>query len=72
MGGWGDGEKIPNSIPLAFSTPVVRCRLSKLEFIGIFKTHIKVFVDNDLGNEYWQRRGWVRRDDIDRSSDPNV
>jgi ribosomal protein S18 acetylase RimI-like enzyme len=55
---------------------VDRC-LSKLESIGIFKTHIDVLVDNDLANEYWQRRGWVRRDDIyrysrDRSSDPNV
>lgn len=51
--------------------------LSKLESIGIFKTHIDVFVENDLANEYWQRRGWVKRDDINRylfnrSSDPNM
>lgn len=55
---------------------VERC-LSKLESIGIFKTHIDVFVDNDLANTYWVRRGWVKRDDIDRysfnrSADPNV
>jgi ribosomal protein S18 acetylase RimI-like enzyme len=55
---------------------VERC-LSGLESIGIFKTHIDVFVDNDLANEYWVRRGWMKRDDINRyslsrSSDPNV
>ncbi|MBE9168395.1 GNAT family N-acetyltransferase [Pleurocapsales cyanobacterium LEGE 06147] len=53
---------------------IERC-LSRLESIGIFKTHIDVFVDNDLANEYWQRRGWMKRDDINRyslnrSSDP--
>lgn len=55
---------------------IERC-LSGLESIGIFKTHIDVFVDNDLANEYWVRRGWMKRDDINRysfnrSSDPNV
>lgn len=58
------------------SALIERC-LSKLESIGIFKTHIDVFFENDLANEYWQRRGWVKRDDIhrysfNRSSDPNV
>ncbi|MEP0931518.1 GNAT family N-acetyltransferase [Leptolyngbya sp. PL-A3] len=33
------------------SALVERC-LSELESIGIFKTHIDVFVDNDLANEY--------------------
>ena len=55
---------------------IERC-LSGLESMGIFKTHIDVFVTNDLANEYWVRRGWVKRDDINRysfnrSSDPNV
>jgi N-acetylglutamate synthase len=55
---------------------IERC-LSVLDSIGIFKTHIDVFVDNDLANEYWMRQGWVKRDDINRysfnrSSDPNL
>ncbi|NMG05794.1 GNAT family N-acetyltransferase [Brasilonema sp. UFV-L1] len=46
---------------------VERC-LSKLESIGIFKTHIDVFVDNDLANQYWVKHGWVKRNDINRYS----
>lgn len=55
---------------------VTRC-LERLEQIGILKTHIDVFVSNELANDYWTRRGWQRRDDIcrysfTRSSNPNV
>lgn len=46
---------------------VERC-LAALREIGIDKTHIDVFVDNDLANRYWVRRGWQRRDDIHRYS----
>ena len=44
-----------------------RC-LKNLELIGILKTHIDVFVTNELANRYWIRRGWKRRDDIFRYS----
>lgn len=55
---------------------IERC-LSKLESIGIFKTHIDVFIDNELGNQYWVKRGWIKRNDINRysfnrSPNPNV
>lgn len=55
---------------------VTRC-LDRLEEIGILKTHIDVFVMNDVANDYWQKRGWMLRDDINRysflrSSNPNV
>jgi ribosomal protein S18 acetylase RimI-like enzyme len=46
---------------------VNRC-LDRLEEVGIVKTHIDVFVTNDLANDYWQKRGWKRRDDIYRYS----
>ncbi len=46
---------------------VTRC-LDTLESIGILKTHIDVFVDNDLANQYWQRHNWSLRDDIYRYS----
>lgn len=46
---------------------VERC-LAELCKVGIEKTHIDVFVDNDLANRYWTRRGWQRRQDIYRYS----
>ena len=68
---------LPEYRKRGIASELIECCLSKLESIGIFKTHIDVFVDNDLANEYWTRRGWVRRYDINRysfnrSSDPNV
>jgi ribosomal protein S18 acetylase RimI-like enzyme len=42
--------------------------LAALHEIGIEKTHIDVFIDNDLANDYWTRRGWKKRDDIYRYS----
>jgi ribosomal protein S18 acetylase RimI-like enzyme len=51
--------------------------LVKLRKVGIEKTHIDVFVENNLANRYWTRRGWQHRDDIyrysmNRSSRANV
>lgn len=48
-------------------TLVTRC-LDRLEQAGIVKTHLDVFVSNDLANNYWKKRGWKRRDDIYRYS----
>jgi ribosomal protein S18 acetylase RimI-like enzyme len=42
--------------------------LAELGKVGIEKTHIDVFVDNDLANRYWTRRGWQQRHDIYRYS----
>jgi ribosomal protein S18 acetylase RimI-like enzyme len=44
-------------------TLIEKC-LRNLELIGIQKTHIDVFVTNEIANRYWIRRGWKRRDDI--------
>ncbi|RYF50335.1 MAG: GNAT family N-acetyltransferase [Cytophagaceae bacterium] len=46
---------------------VSRC-LDGLEDAGIVKVHIDVLVTNDVANDYWTRRGWIRRDDIHRYS----
>lgn len=46
---------------------VTRC-LDGLEKIGITKTHLEVFVTNELANAYWKRRGWKLRDDVFRYS----
>lgn len=45
------------------ATLIQKC-LSKLAEIGIFKTHIDVLVVNDITNQYWLNRGWVKRTDI--------
>ncbi len=46
---------------------VNRC-LEKLEKAGIYKTHLDVLVTNELANSYWIRKGWQKRDDINRYS----
>ena len=55
---------------------ISRC-LDRLQEAGIMKTHIDVYVTNDVANDYWKKRGWKRRDDIYRysflrSTDPNA
>lgn len=47
---------------------LVEACLSKLESIGILKTHIDVLVENEQAQGFWVRRGWQKRDDIFRYS----
>jgi N-acetylglutamate synthase len=49
---------------------VERC-LDGLKALGIEKTHLDVFADNEPGHRYWTRFGWKRRDDIVRYSFTN-
>lgn len=46
---------------------VARC-LEALKKEGIFKVHLEVLADNAAGCDYWERRGWTRRDDTKRFS----
>ncbi len=46
---------------------VTRC-LDRLEGAGIVKTHLDVFLTNDLANDYWTKAGWTRREDTYRYS----
>ncbi len=46
---------------------VTRC-LDALAACGISKTHLDVLATNEIAIGYWQRRGWIRRDDIVRFS----
>lgn len=43
---------------------LVNQALDRLRSIGIQKCHLMVYAHNELGNEFWQREDWVRRDDI--------
>jgi ribosomal protein S18 acetylase RimI-like enzyme len=42
--------------------------LTKLEALGIRKSHIDVFKTNKLGASFWQAMGWKLRADINRYS----
>ena len=42
---------------------VLRC-LNALKNAGLQKCHIFVIADNEEGKKFWDRIGWVRRDDI--------
>jgi ribosomal protein S18 acetylase RimI-like enzyme len=46
---------------------VERC-LQGLEGLGITKSHLDVFVTNEEANRYWAKRGWGKREDINRYS----
>ncbi|MBF0545017.1 MAG: GNAT family N-acetyltransferase [Candidatus Riflebacteria bacterium] len=38
--------------------------IDSLKKIGIYKTHLFVNKTNDLGNQFWKRKGWMLREDI--------
>lgn len=59
---------LPEYRKLGIASQLIESCLSKLESIGIFKTHIDVFTNNHLANQYWVKRGWIKRDDINRYS----
>ena len=49
------------------SALVAACQ-AKLESLGILKTHIDVLAENQPAQDFWQRHGWQKRDDILRYS----
>ncbi|WP_020593949.1 GNAT family N-acetyltransferase [Kiloniella laminariae] len=42
--------------------------LTALANLGIDKTHIFVFKNNDLANAFWQSKGWSLREDVNHYS----
>jgi ribosomal protein S18 acetylase RimI-like enzyme len=42
---------------------VERC-LNQLKEAEIGKCHLFVMADNEIGFDFWQRTGWIKRDDI--------
>jgi ribosomal protein S18 acetylase RimI-like enzyme len=53
---------------LGIGSALVEACLTKLESLGILKTHIDVLVENQQAHDFWRRRGWQKRDDIFRFS----
>lgn len=43
---------------------LVEHSLKKIELAGIDKCHIMVIADNEIGNKFWTRTEWIRRDGI--------
>lgn len=50
------------------ATKLVDLCLDSLAELGIYKTHLFVMSDNRIGNDFWRRKGWVFRDDINTFS----
>jgi ribosomal protein S18 acetylase RimI-like enzyme len=42
--------------------------IDALQKVGIEKTHIFVFKDNDIANSFWPKRGWQIRNDLNMYS----
>ena len=45
-------------------TALVDCALAALEREGIHKVALVVFSRNEKGNAFWEKRGFLRRDDL--------
>ena len=45
-------------------TALVDAAINALKAQGIHKAGMLVMADNQLGNAYWQKRGWERRTDV--------
>jgi GNAT superfamily N-acetyltransferase len=43
---------------------LVESSLMKLKLEGINKCHILVIEDNEVGNQFWTKTGWLRREGI--------
>ena len=68
---------VPSRRGQGIGRALVARALDGLAALGIYKTHLDVFADNDAAVAFWQHTGWQRRDDIvrfsyNRSDDPNV
>ncbi|MCY9664215.1 GNAT family N-acetyltransferase [Paenibacillus alginolyticus] len=48
----------------ALGKKLVVSSLKKLKLEGICKCHIMVIAVNEIGNKFWGRTGWIRRDGI--------
>jgi ribosomal protein S18 acetylase RimI-like enzyme len=45
-------------------TSLVDAAIEALKAQGIRKAGMLVMADNQVGNDYWEKRGWERRTDV--------
>jgi ribosomal protein S18 acetylase RimI-like enzyme len=54
----------PNYRGQSIGRKLVDCSLGRLKLAGIAKCHLMVIEDNEIGNQFWSRSGWMKRDGI--------
>jgi ribosomal protein S18 acetylase RimI-like enzyme len=59
---------LPTHRRKGIANALVESCLSKLEGLGILKSHIDVFKTNSSASAYWESQGWRLRSDIHRYS----
>lgn len=47
-----------------YATRMAEMALNALKEEGINKVNLMAFVNNELGNHFWQDKGWTLRDDV--------
>ena len=47
-----------------YATRMAECALEALKKEGINKVNLMAFVSNEIGNRFWQDRGWREREDV--------
>ena len=68
---------VPSRRGQGIGRALVARALDGLAALGIYKTHLDVFADNDAAVAFWQATDWQRRGDIvrfsfNRSTDANI
>ena len=68
---------VPSRRGQGIGRALVARALDGLAALGIYKTHLDVFADNDAAVAFWQATDWQRRGDIVRfsfncSTDANI
>lgn len=54
----------PNHRNLGIGTSLVSKALNALKKLDISKVALVVFANNEVGNEFWEKQGFIRRDDL--------
>jgi N-acetylglutamate synthase len=43
---------------------LVDCCLAKLQLVNITKCHLFVYIDNEIGQSFWEKTGWKKRGEL--------
>ncbi|MFC5649747.1 GNAT family N-acetyltransferase [Paenibacillus solisilvae] len=54
----------PEMRGLGIGSKLVELSLKQLQQAGIMKCHLFVVADNEIGNRFWKRSGWLKREGI--------
>jgi ribosomal protein S18 acetylase RimI-like enzyme len=54
----------PEHRGVGIGSKLVALSLERLQRAGIMKCHLFALADNEIGNRFWNRSGWQKREDI--------